>query len=698
MGTAAAQPGADWTPGETQPAKWMDPHQRTYYKEATHEAPPYPTRPFDAHASAGHVNQPNSFTGVSSAAAERNAKLQHILNKTLGADYIASRQGGGGSKLNYLEGWRAINLANDVFGFNGWFTDIKYLEADFVDYDPASERWHVGVTAIVRVRLQDGASHEDVGYGKMENCRSKGEALDKSKKEAVTDGLKRALRHFGKLLGNCLYDKHYLEHIKNVKAPKPKLDWDAMYKPERDNLAAMSSTAHTGAPPLAGVSTSEGGVGGPSAGPAPKREPPPPVPAAFAAKVQRASTVGGIPPQQVSKPPPQKHVALPSNAASRPPADVGVSVGAGAPQRTVPRPAVPQQQQSTKKPIQLQRAMTVPNPAVRSGGAETPVISSDDDSLFGAMELPGKEAMLAVVAAAAATGADGSVAVGLRDDSGFGEMEGLADTSLAGAIGMEKRQPQQPASHAPARATHAVGTDAAASLVEQKKLEAMARRAAKQRQKDLEQQQHQTSVISAQNAAPVSAAHMLGQKNAARGADGLPLPPLGSARPVALRPNQPPQAAAVVGRTNSMQRTRSVGQNVVGDGPQAAALGGAGPRVAGSIPSIQPGAGVVKAVAGSHATIANRAGGGGQASTVPGAAYVANGAIVPDGVAFQSARGMKRGPDDGERYGAGAPTSTNACSAQPQSLRNSASPRRALQELAVDELTGDVKRQRTSLG
>jgi DNA repair and recombination protein RAD52 len=44
--------------------------------------------------------------------------------------------------------------------------------------------------------------------------------VGQSKKEAVTDGLKRALRHFGKLLGNCLYDKHYLEHIKNVKAPK----------------------------------------------------------------------------------------------------------------------------------------------------------------------------------------------------------------------------------------------------------------------------------------------------------------------------------------------------------------------------------------------------------------------------------------------------------------------------------------------
>jgi len=40
------------------------------------------------------------------------------------------------------------------------------------------------------------------------------------KKEAVTDGLKRALRHFGKLLGNCLYDKHYLTQLSAMKASK----------------------------------------------------------------------------------------------------------------------------------------------------------------------------------------------------------------------------------------------------------------------------------------------------------------------------------------------------------------------------------------------------------------------------------------------------------------------------------------------
>lgn len=39
------------------------------------------------------------------------------------------------------------------------------------------------------------------------------------KKEAVTDGLKRALRNFGNLLGNCLYDKSYTQEVIKIKVP-----------------------------------------------------------------------------------------------------------------------------------------------------------------------------------------------------------------------------------------------------------------------------------------------------------------------------------------------------------------------------------------------------------------------------------------------------------------------------------------------
>lgn len=45
--------------------------------------------------------------------------------------------------------------------------------------------------------IQDGAFHEDVGYGVSEGLKSKALSLEKARKEAVTDGMKRALRYWG---------------------------------------------------------------------------------------------------------------------------------------------------------------------------------------------------------------------------------------------------------------------------------------------------------------------------------------------------------------------------------------------------------------------------------------------------------------------------------------------------------------------
>lgn len=39
------------------------------------------------------------------------------------------------------------------------------------------------------------------------------------KKEAVTDAVKRTLRNFGNVLGNCLYDKSYTQEIVKIKVP-----------------------------------------------------------------------------------------------------------------------------------------------------------------------------------------------------------------------------------------------------------------------------------------------------------------------------------------------------------------------------------------------------------------------------------------------------------------------------------------------
>lgn len=54
-------------------------------------------------------------------------------------------------------------------------------------------RVNCGVSAVVRIQLKDGTYHEDVGYGISENQKTKGAALEKAKKEAVSDALKRSV-------------------------------------------------------------------------------------------------------------------------------------------------------------------------------------------------------------------------------------------------------------------------------------------------------------------------------------------------------------------------------------------------------------------------------------------------------------------------------------------------------------------------
>ena len=117
---------------------------------------------------------------MSEATAKKIASLQAKLNQKLGPEYISQRPGFGGvQKFTYAEGWKIINLANEVFGFNGWSSSLVNITTDFIDYSEESKRYTIGVTAIVRVTLRDGAYHEDVGYGMLENSKSKGMALDK---------------------------------------------------------------------------------------------------------------------------------------------------------------------------------------------------------------------------------------------------------------------------------------------------------------------------------------------------------------------------------------------------------------------------------------------------------------------------------------------------------------------------------------
>ncbi|XP_059969996.1 DNA repair protein RAD52 homolog isoform X6 [Mesoplodon densirostris] len=171
--------------------------------------------------------------------AEEYQAIQNALRQRLGPEYISSRMAGGGQKVCYIEGHRVINLANEMFGYNGWAHSITQQNVDFVDLN--NGKFYVGVCAFVRVQLkvrvmegtcclqargrweseQDGSYHEDVGYGVSEGLKSKALSLEKARKEAVTDGLKRALRSFGNALGNCILDKDYLRSLNKLPHQPP---------------------------------------------------------------------------------------------------------------------------------------------------------------------------------------------------------------------------------------------------------------------------------------------------------------------------------------------------------------------------------------------------------------------------------------------------------------------------------------------
>lgn len=104
-------------------------------------------------------------------------RLQTKLNQKLGPEYVSQRPSGGG-KVPYLEGWKVINLANEIFGFNGWNSSVLNITTDFLDC-VGEARYNMGVTATVRVTLRDGAFHEDCGTGSMENAKTKVMALEK---------------------------------------------------------------------------------------------------------------------------------------------------------------------------------------------------------------------------------------------------------------------------------------------------------------------------------------------------------------------------------------------------------------------------------------------------------------------------------------------------------------------------------------
>ncbi|MDO8613267.1 MAG: Rad52/Rad22 family DNA repair protein, partial [Dehalococcoidia bacterium] len=143
-----------------------------------------------------------------------------LLAEPLDPGLVSERGARDGRLLQYIEGWAAINQANRIFGHDGWggevVGEVSYRPMSLAD--PATDApLAVGMyTAAVRVTVRGCPARSDVGCAFV--AGETPEAHEAAYKGAVTDALKRALRHLGDQFGNGLYDRR---NALDPVSPKP---------------------------------------------------------------------------------------------------------------------------------------------------------------------------------------------------------------------------------------------------------------------------------------------------------------------------------------------------------------------------------------------------------------------------------------------------------------------------------------------
>jgi DNA repair and recombination protein RAD52 len=127
-----------------------------------------------------------------------------------------SRTAGYGGNLAYVSGEYVIRAANGLFGFGNWshrVRNLKEVMSKESDGKNGKKRYDVSYLAIVacEIKMEDGTicEYEDVGYGSGFSYSDTGTAIEAASKEAVTDGMKRCLRHLGSQFGNSLYNEQF---------------------------------------------------------------------------------------------------------------------------------------------------------------------------------------------------------------------------------------------------------------------------------------------------------------------------------------------------------------------------------------------------------------------------------------------------------------------------------------------------------
>jgi DNA recombination protein Rad52 len=137
------------------------------------------------------------------------SEIKKRLDEKIPRDVVKKREGSGGKKFDYLEGWYVIARLNEVLGQGNW----GYMTEEIRCVRECETERGFTCHYIARVRLETpglGGPHgifADVGYGDGTDRGNPGKAHELAAKEAVTDALKRCAKNLGMSMGLALYDK-----------------------------------------------------------------------------------------------------------------------------------------------------------------------------------------------------------------------------------------------------------------------------------------------------------------------------------------------------------------------------------------------------------------------------------------------------------------------------------------------------------
>lgn len=109
-----------------------------------------------------------------------------------------------------------FNLANEVFGYNGWSSEIISSHLVHEQLNEENNEYSVKYNVVARIILKDGTYNDELGTGEASNMPHKHMCYNKGKKQAITDGLKNSILGLRDLLL-----ENELKNFERVEKGKP---------------------------------------------------------------------------------------------------------------------------------------------------------------------------------------------------------------------------------------------------------------------------------------------------------------------------------------------------------------------------------------------------------------------------------------------------------------------------------------------